>query len=122
MGIGKAISEEDGLFCTYVVSRYYKRGNIPVQFKENVVKGQFDFGYCESLGKSRQKVKRRDKFDGWKRTMDNNAMRRRRHFKRYHRRYRGVKYPNRKVFFTKDKRGLENLMKYNNNGLLRLPE
>lgn len=50
-GIGKATSREDGMFCTYIVGLYREKGNSDNEYYTNVLKGDFDFGYCESLGK-----------------------------------------------------------------------
>lgn len=50
-GIGKATSQEDGMFCTYIVGLYREKGNANNEYYTNVLKGDFDFSYCESLGK-----------------------------------------------------------------------
>ena len=54
-GIGKATSHENGMMCIYIVARYRVKGNSPGGFKLNVPKGAFDFGYCESLGKTHRR-------------------------------------------------------------------
>ena len=58
-GIGKATSHEDGMFCTYIVSLYDEKGNNRDEYANNVLKGDFDFGYCDSLGKEHRQTFRR---------------------------------------------------------------
>lgn len=57
-GIGKATSEQDGMLCTYAVGRFKEKGNIPSRYKQNVKKGSFDYGYCDSMGKASSFEKR----------------------------------------------------------------
>ncbi|XP_065676814.1 uncharacterized protein LOC136072146 isoform X2 [Hydra vulgaris] len=107
MGIGRANSEENGMYCTYVVSRYNKRA-MPNQHNKSVLKGKFDFGYCGSLGRPSHKTNIRDKSDGLRRTINHNIMPSRRYFKHYQRRFRGVKYSDGNNFLTINKRGHKN--------------
>ena len=58
-GIGKATTHEDGMFCTYIVSLYDEKGNNRDEYANNVLKGAFDFGYCDSLGKEHRQTFRR---------------------------------------------------------------
>ena len=58
-GIGKATSREDGMFCTYIVALYTEKGNNRDEYASNVLKGDFDFGYCDSLGKQHRQTFRR---------------------------------------------------------------
>lgn len=58
-GIGKATTHEDGMFCTYIVSLYDEKGNNRDEYANNVLKGAFDFGYCDSLGKDHRQTFRR---------------------------------------------------------------
>ena len=50
-GIGKASVVREGMLCTYVVARYDPTGNQPNTFSDNVLKGNFEYSYCDSLGK-----------------------------------------------------------------------
>jgi len=58
-GIGKATSHEDGMFCTYIVALYAEKGNNRDEYASNVLKGDFDFGYCDSMGKQHRQTFRR---------------------------------------------------------------
>ena len=49
LGIGKASSKKNGMYCTYVVGRYKKAGNFMGKYKENVEKGSFSNSMCEKL-------------------------------------------------------------------------
>ena len=58
-GIGKATSREDGMFCTYIVALYAEKGNVRDEYVNNISKGDFEFGYCDSLGKEHRPSYRR---------------------------------------------------------------
>ncbi|XP_065641732.1 uncharacterized protein LOC100206500 isoform X2 [Hydra vulgaris] len=50
LGMGKATSKKDGMFCTYIVGRYKPAGNMLTQFTKNVFEGSFDKKKtCDSL-------------------------------------------------------------------------
>ena len=49
LGIGKANSKKGGMYCTYVVGRYKKRGNFIGKYNENVEKGSFTNSICNKL-------------------------------------------------------------------------
>ena len=101
-GIGKATTHEDGMLCTYIVGRYREKGNVVGSYDRNVLKGSFDFGYCDSLGKARRKQNKR--LVG--RSSDNVGSRRSIHSK-------NKKYKNGTQGIMKVGHGVENLMKFN---------
>lgn len=49
LGMGKAVSERNGMTCTYVVGRYRKMGNMGGEYKDNVPQGSFTQSTCEKI-------------------------------------------------------------------------
>ncbi len=56
LGIGRASSKKDGMFCTFVVARYKEAGNLKGAFKENVLKGNFSKDVCGKLDEMISKI------------------------------------------------------------------
>ena len=48
VGVAKARSKEEK-YCTYIVGRYSKQGNVAKQYKVNVQKGKFDKSMCGAV-------------------------------------------------------------------------
>lgn len=48
-GIGKAMGEQHGMPCIFVVGRFKPSGNYKGEYKKNVFKGSFDPSYCLAL-------------------------------------------------------------------------
>ena len=49
LGMGKAVSERNGMTCTYVVGRYKEMGNMGGEYKDNVPQGSFAQSTCEKI-------------------------------------------------------------------------
>ena len=55
LGIGIAEGTQSNMKCVYVVGRYNPAGNLVGTFDQNVLKGNFDQSYCQSVLSKRQK-------------------------------------------------------------------
>ena len=49
LGIGKASGTLQGMPCIFVVGRYRPLGNFNNQYREQVLEGNFDRSYCNSI-------------------------------------------------------------------------
>ena len=49
LGIGQGKATQMGMQCIYVVGRYKKAGNMYGQFKDKVLRGNFNQQYCNNV-------------------------------------------------------------------------
>ncbi len=56
LGIGRGTSQQNGMYCTYVVGRYRPAGNMIGDFDKEVKKGSFSNNLCTQLEELMGKV------------------------------------------------------------------
>ena len=51
LGIGQGKATQNGMQCIYVVGRYEIAGNMMGEFQDQVLRGNFNKGYCRNIKK-----------------------------------------------------------------------
>jgi len=51
LGIGQGKATQNGMPCIYVVGRYKIAGNMMGEFREQVLRGNFNHNYCNNVKK-----------------------------------------------------------------------